>query len=538
MRLPEPIRRAIKCGPIPIVRDWRSIESINDLTRAEKIMRFIEHYCRTPEGAHVGEPISLALFQEVFIYAVYDNPAGTRTGILSIARKNGKSALISAMLLAHIIGTEAHKNSQIVAAALSREQAGIIYKLAEKMIIQSPEIQKMVRLVPSKKTIIGLTKNVEFKAIAKDSSGGITMGLSPALILLDESGQIMGSGTDDFVAALETSQGAHEQPIFMTISTQSPSDADYLSVMIDDSIRSKDPHTVTHVYQAEKDCDLLDEKEWSNSNPALDLFRSRKDLTAELEKAQRIPTLESSRRNLFLNQRVAAEGLFLSAGIWKRNDGPIDMDIFRNNRVIAGLDLSARNDLTACVLAAKDPGGIVHVLPYVFCPARGIEERSKRDRAPYASWVRTGEMIPLGGEIMDYGQIADYLRYELAAQEIHIESIQFDAWGIKDFQSACERSGVFAMTEFDPVNQWFKEMGPRCVCLLNNMIEAKIRHGGHPLLTMAASNAVAIMDNSGNIKVDKSKSTLRIDPLVAMIMAVYPLLDGDQGAVDIAAMCG
>ena len=59
------------------------------------------------------------------------------------------------------------------------------------------------------------------------------------------------------------------------------------------------------------------------------------------------------------------------------------------------------------------------------------------------------------------------------------------------------------------------------------MLEGKIRHGGHSLLTMAASNAIAVSDPAGSVKLDKSKSTLRIDPLIAMLQAVYPLLDGD-----------
>jgi phage terminase large subunit-like protein len=525
MKIPKSIRRAIKSGPIPKIRDWRKIQN-NELTRAERVMMFIETYCRVPEGKHVGDPLKIALFQEVFIYAVYDNPAITSTGILSIGRKNGKSGLISAILLAHIIGTEANSNSQIIAAALSREQAGLIYKLASKMIIQSPEIQKMVRLIPSQKTIIGLTKNVEFKAIAKDSSGGSTMGLSPVLVLLDESGQIIGSGNDPFVSALETSQGAHENPLFITISTQSPSDADYLSVMIDDAIRSKDKHTVAHVYESKEGCDLLDQKQWRRSNPALGVFRAEKDLRSQLEKASRLPARESAARNLLLNQRISAESLFLSASVWKKNGDIPDIDVFKNNRVIAGLDLSTRNDLTACVLAAKDNEGYIHVLPFVFCPTKGIEDRSKRDRAPYDLWCREGLMIPLGGEVVDYEQIAEYLKGELDDLEINIESVEFDRWNIDNFKAACARSGVFRDSEFNPVGQGYKDFSPRCNSLLNNMMEGRIKHGGHPLLTMAASNAISISDPSGNIKLDKSKSTLRIDPLVALVMAIYPLTDG------------
>ena len=155
MKLPTYITRAIKCGIVPKVRDWRKL-TVDKMTRAEKVMAFIEGYCKTPEGAHVGEPIKLALFQEVFIYAIYDNPNKTTRAILSIGRKNGKSALIAALLLVHIVSGESALNSQIIAAALSREQSALIFKLAQKMVMQSEVLSDLIKITPSQKILTGL----------------------------------------------------------------------------------------------------------------------------------------------------------------------------------------------------------------------------------------------------------------------------------------------------------------------------------------------------------------------------------------------
>src|SRR3546814_14144328 len=78
--------------------------------------------------------------------SVYDNPKGTRRGILSIARKNGKSGLIAAMVLAHIVGPEARLNAQIVSGARSRDQAALVFNLAWKMSQLSPELTKLIRV--------------------------------------------------------------------------------------------------------------------------------------------------------------------------------------------------------------------------------------------------------------------------------------------------------------------------------------------------------------------------------------------------------
>ena len=92
--LSDAVVGAIKCGPIPVLRDWRTLPTL-DLTRGEKMCRFIETYLVVPEGALVGQPIKLLDFQVAFILSVYDNPNGTSRAYLSIARKNSKTATIA-----------------------------------------------------------------------------------------------------------------------------------------------------------------------------------------------------------------------------------------------------------------------------------------------------------------------------------------------------------------------------------------------------------------------------------------------------------
>ena len=100
---------------------------VKKLTRGEKVCAFIERFVPTPEGEHIGKPMMLEPFQRRFILDIYDNPYGTNSAYLSIARKNGKTALIAAILLAHLCGPEAVQNSQIVSGAQSKDQASVIF---------------------------------------------------------------------------------------------------------------------------------------------------------------------------------------------------------------------------------------------------------------------------------------------------------------------------------------------------------------------------------------------------------------------------
>jgi len=493
------------------------------MTRGEKVIAFVQEYCRVPEGSLAGQRLVLADFQKQFIRDIYDNPRGTRRALLSIARKNGKTSLIAGLMLAHICGPEARLNSQVVSGALSRDQAALVFALAAKMIQLDDRLSKVCRIIPSGKRIIGLAQNVEYKALAAD--GTTAHGLSPALAIIDEAGQVTGPSSP-FIDAITTSQGAHDHPLLVVISTSSPSDADLFSMWCDDAIRSGDPETVCHVYKADEGCDLMDREQWRKANPGLGLFRSEKDLEVQLAQAARLPSMEASARNLLLNQRVAQESLFMAPAVWKRNNAPPDIEVFRRNSVAIGLDLSARNDLTAAVCAARDDAGVVHLLPFVFCPTRGIEERARRDRAPYDAWVKQGFMVPLGGESMDYRQIVEWLRDKLDDEGIDPAVVCFDRWRIKDFRAVADELGFAQMAAWKEVGQGFRDFSPRCDAFMSLMLEGKIRHGGHPLLNMAAANAVAVVDAAGSTKIDKSKATQRVDPLVAALMAVYEVSDG------------
>ena len=488
------------------------------MTRGEKVIAFIETYCLVPEGSKVGQPIKLAEFQIKFIKDIYDNPAGTRRAILGIARKNGKTALIAGILLAHICGPMAEQNSQIISGAMSRDQAALVFNLAVKMIQLNPLLEERTRVIPSGKRIIGLGKGVEYKALAAD--GTTAHGLSPVLAILDEVGQVKGP-MSPFVEAILTSQGAHDNPLQIFISTQASSDADFFSQMIDDAERSGDAKTVLHMYRADEDCDLMDRSQWVKSNPALGLFRSEADLEEQLKQAERLPSMEASARNLLLNQRIALESIWLAPSPWKACNGAPDWDVFRSEGVTIGLDLSARTDLTAAVIAACDDSGVVHIHPYVFTPMSGLEDRAQRDRTPYGTWARDGQMVAVPGSSVDYDYVTQWLRDELDDKGVEITKVAFDRWRVSIFRKAAEDCGFAPFAEWIEVGQGYRDMSPRLESFEAKLLASEIRHGSHPLLNMSAANAIATVDPAGSRKLDKSKATLRIDPLVAAVMAVH-----------------
>lgn len=479
-------------------------------TRGERVIQFCEKYLLQPEGDGVGKPLRLMEFQKKFILDIYDNPYRTHTAYLSIGRKNGKSALIASLLLAHICGPEAVLNSQIVSGAQSKDQAAVIFELARKMVEMSPILSKAVRVQPSGKRLIGLARNVLYRALS--SEGKTAHGLSPILAILDEVGQVVGP-TDKFVAAITTSQGAYSDPLLIAISTQAPTDADMFSTWLDAQKNSPDPRVVSHVYAAPEDCAMDDRRAWAAANPALGVFRSEADVEKQVKAALAMPANEPEVRNLILNQRVEAVSPFVSRSVWDSNGA--DPGESAGRKVFCGLDLSAVNDLTA-FLAVDDSGG-VH--PTFWLPKEGLAEKARKDKVPYDMWARKGLLLTTPGRAIEYEYVAEFLRGFFDSHDV--QAVAFDRYNMKFLRPWLEKAGFSEaeLAKFVEFGQGTASMTPALRDLEVKLLNSQLKHGKNPILNMCAHNAKVIGD-SGARKFDKQRARGRIDGMVALAMAV------------------
>lgn len=480
------------------------------LTRGQKVCAFIETYCKVPEGDSLGQMMKLEPFQRKFILEIYDNPVVTHTAILSIGRKNGKTGLIAALLLAHLIGPEAVQNSQIVSGAQSKEQAAVIFELACKIIDLSPDkLAPLVRIQPSGKRLVGLRKNVLFRALAAE--GKTAHGLSPILAILDEVGQVVGP-TDKFVTAITSAQGAYKNPLLIAISTQAPTDADMFSTWIDAQQNAPDPRVVCHVYSAPVDCQLDDRKGWAAANPALGKFRSIADVEKQCKSALDMPANEPEFRNLILNQRVEAAAPFVSGSVWKDNGadpGPIE-----KKKVWCGLDLSSVADLTALIAIAEDGG--VH--SNFWLPEEGLAEKSRKDHVPYDLWAKQKFLNTTPGRAIEYEHIAEHLRGLF--DRCDVQRIAFDRALFEHLKPWLIRANFSdkELEKFTPYGQGTLSMTPALRELESKLLTKQLKHGNHPILEMCAKNAKVVGD-SGARKFDKKNKRGRIDGMVALAMA-------------------
>jgi phage terminase large subunit-like protein len=463
----------------------------------------------------------MAAFMKDDFRAIYDNRHGTRRAIISRGRKNAKTTESAMILLLHLCGPEARTNSQLYSAAQSREQASILFTLASKMVRLSPTLQPFITVRDTAKQLFCGDLGTLYRALSAEAT--TAYGLSPVLTVHDELGQVKGPRSELY-EALETATAAQEEPLSIIISTQAPTDSDLLSVLIDDAKTGADKRVVLRMDTAPEGVDPFSEDAIRAANPAFDVFMNQAEVLAMASDASRMPSRQAEYENLVLNRRVEAKSPFVSRPLWQSCGAPV-ADFDEDVPIYAGLDLSSTSDLTAFVPIGMIDG-IWNVAPVFWLPGEGLEEKARKDRVPYDLWRDEGHLLAAPGKSVDYEFVAAFLwRF---CQSHNVKKIGFDRWGFKHLKPWLLSAGFNEETIeeiFVEFGQGFQSMSPALRELEADILNGRIAHGNHPVLTMCAANAVVVSDPSENRKLAKNKSSGRIDGMVALTMArgVAPL---------------
>ena len=495
----------------PTRQDWEAPR----LSRAQRVIRFVESLPIT-SGTDAGKPFKLRAWQKREIRAIYGTgrKRKVRTAVLSLARKNGKTTLAAALCLAHLSGPESEERGQCYSAAADRDQAGLIFAEMQAIVEQVPWLDERLNIKTFTKEIQDLVNGSYYKALSSDAR--TKFGFSASFIIADEVAQWPNRHLWD---ALTTSTGARAEPLTIAISTQAADDIHLFSELLDYGLsveRGEVDDETFHasLYAAPDGCDLDDEKAWAAANPGLGDFRSRDELRTAVMQAKRLPTREPAVRNLYLNQRVAADERFIPAVEWDACRDDFEESELRGRPCFGGLDLGSTRDLTSFTLYFPWDEG--RVLSWSWCPGDNIQRREDEDRVPYRVWADRGLIEPTPGRGTDKRFVA--LRLAQIACQYSIHKIAFDRWSITELERIMSEESIDLPLE--PFGQGFKDQGPAVRAFEEHILNRTLRHNGNPLLTWALSNVVPNTDPTGAVKLDKDRARERIDPIAATVMAV------------------
>ncbi|MBR4696069.1 MAG: terminase large subunit, partial [Selenomonadaceae bacterium] len=237
---------------------------------------------------------------------------------------------------------------------------------------------------------------------------------------------------------------------------------------------------------------------------------------AACESAKQNPAEENSFRQLRLNQWVKQEVRWMPMSKWDACNFSVSEDALLGRVCYGGLDLSTTTDITAFVLVFPplDEDDKYQVLPHFWLPEETLDLRVRRDHVPYDVWERQGLIHTTEGSVIHYAFVERFI--ENLGSKFNIREIAFDRWGATQMAQNLDNLG-FTVVQF---GQGFASMSPPTKELMNLVLERRIAHGGNPVLRWMMDNIFVEIDDAGNIKPSKRKSTEKIDGAVAMIMAL------------------
>lgn len=486
------------------------------LTRPGRVIAFCE-FLPITSGVHAGRKLRLRPWQKEIINAIYATKRGrrfVRTALITLPRKNGKSQLAAALALCHLLGPEAEQRGQIYSAASDREQAAIIFKEMEAIILTITEFAERCHVQSFHRTITDTINGSVYKAMSSDSRKA--HGLSPSFMVYDELAQ---SHDRELYDNLVTGTGARKEPLMVVISTQCADPRHVMSELVDYALKIEDgtlppdPSFYGCVYTAPDDADPWDEQVWHDCNPALGDFRSLEEMRIFAEQAKKIPAKESVFRNLYLNQRVDPEARWISSEDFAACVG--ELPDLTGRECYGGLDLSSTQDLSSLSLCFPPKNGEpFYTLHYAWCPLDAIKQRSKADRVPYELWHAQGHIEATPGRIINYAYILK--RIEDVAQQYKLRAVLFDRWGSHKIVKELSDMGL-TVIEF---GQGFASMSPPMKELEKLILSRGIVFPDNPVVQWCFSNVIAEVDPAGNTKPSKKRSREKIDIVVSGIMAL------------------
>ena len=251
--------------------------------------------------------------------------------------------------------------------------------------------------------------------------------------------------------------------------------------------------------------------------------------------ARRMPAREAEFRNMVLNQRCDTSAPFVALNVWKAcGDPPGSLE---GVPVYGGLDLSEVSDLTALVLIGYRDGKW-RVRPTFWLPEEGLAERAAADHVPYDLWRDQGLLEVTPGRTVSYEFVANHMRQLFGRYSIR--KIGFDMWNFRHLKPWLLKAGMseqFIAEHWVEFGQGVKSMSPALRELEQILLDRKLAHGDHPVLSMCLANTTIVRDDAGNRKPSKKRSRGRIDGTIALLMAVgvAPL---QSQLIDVEALIG
>jgi phage terminase large subunit-like protein len=501
-----------------------------DHDEAEKAISFFKNELTLTKGKWKGQPFIPFDWAQDVIRCIFgwrykeDKTRRYSKALIYVPRKAAKSQLISG-IANYIFYTEKEPDNEIYIAAKNRDQATVLYRMAQEMVLQNEKLEEDVEFKETSKEMLASWDNTKMKVVSAD--GGSAHGLSPGLTIVDE---LHTQRDNMLIEGLTTGMGAREQPLTFFITTADldrPSvcndELDYAKAVRDGRI--KNARYLPVIFECPKDADWTDPKVWAKYNPSYPITPSKKFLEDQIQKAKFKKTEEISFKRLYLNMKQSSNEAWLNMDAWRLGTEDFNEEDLKGLDCYMSWDLSSKLDLNALLLWFPDSG---RYICRFYCSKESIE----RDKSGhYAEWLDDGYLTVAGDKTIDYRYIkADIMKFR---KLYNVKRIGYDPFesamlvselideGFEKYKVDKDTGKTIEdgqLHEFRQTYQNYTEPAKEFEAMI---IEEKLKHNS-PVLDWMAANVTIRTNPSGGFMPQKPKkgSPLKIDGIVCCIMCI------------------
>jgi phage terminase large subunit-like protein len=528
-----------------------------DTEAADRFYRFCSGILRLSEGQFDGTPFELEPSQKFICGSLFGwklaktGKRRFRRAYIEQGKGNGKSPMVGAIGLYGLVA-DGEAGAQVYAAGATKEQAGILFRDAVGMVDKAQSLDKIIRRSggPGREYNLAHLKSGSFFRPVSRETKKTGSGPRPHFALCDEVHEHPDGGV---IEILERGFKFREQPLLVMI-TNSGSDRQSIcwqerkhavKVAAQDTL---DDTTFSYVCALDDDDDPFNDPScWIKANPLLGVTITEDYLAMQVKQAKDIAAKANGIRRLHFCQWTDAESAWISRAMWTSvEDHTLNLDDFAGEVCYAGLDLSAKTDLTAKALVFADgfaDDGKPKFAAFVhgYTPADTLKARAERDGAPYDLWVDAGFLTATPGKKTRLDYIAQDLLDD--ADRFELDFVAYDNFLIADFEAVLDDMGATlpmldhpqgwnkrkrTTPEGDEIELWM----PGSVDELETLImEGRIRVHINPALQTAVASATFDTSPADLRRFTKHKATGRIDMAVALAMAVGAATARTEGAI-------
>lgn len=433
-----------------------------------------------------------------------------------MSRGNGKSTLCSGIGL-YCLLADREGGAEVYSFATTRDQAKIVFGDAKVMAERNAPLRNKFGLQVLANALYVPTSNSTFQA--KSAEGSTLDGLNTHLAIIDE---LHAHKTRAVYDVVETSTGKRKNSLMFVITTAGfdTSGICYevrtmVTKVLEKSVVDETQFGI--IYGLDEGDDWTTVEALEKANPNWGISVRPEIITSLMKKAIALPSAVNNFKTKHLNIWCSASSAWMDMQAWEAGEINVDRSDFEGQPCYIGLDVGAKNDVTAKVLLFPVGKSFV-VFADFYLPEAAVE---KSTNSQYRGWVEEGWITQSGGAMTDLARIEEDIRDDLS--RFDVKGIAYDPWNALQLATNLGNDGA-PMVEYRNTVQNFSDPMKSLEALVQ---DKRVNHDGNPVLRWMMGNVVAKLDAKDNIFPRKERYENKIDGVVALIMALGIATSGE-----------